>query len=974
MKRRNPFERHSYSYSEFRKEFRAHRFERTYEKFGTPSLFALIAWVLVTIIVCVASFYFFEIWSFLSEQYTATSFTVSNWWNNPSPQPMELRSAIVSKTTPAADIAIYYREQSYLPTLITGIATFGFALLFFVAEFMRDKGSHPSSKVVIQKTLIFPLVVSCISSFLVFAFATEHPQSLGIGLSTYLGFMALIGVWQLFNWIWVRNQPAEGGDIPAAKAIYRLFLYELNLSNQRFSFRKKIAEWQLQKMKEECAQTLNEFAEGILNHPSQYDEDYMTNFGRTLVRIRGILEDNTFIKNKSTEISKLVLPYLETIIFHDREIPKLILKGKKWIRRAAYQSIINAELALEVGDKNSMSYSLQLPIALYGLLNPDKKLRDEFLETICTWLNEFSTYYLERKLFHLPRHITDHLEITDLTEVLFYVFSSNIYRTFESGLEEGSDKNFRYVLSTYSELVDDYLRGGFGASRDIEHEAEGAEFWLKNPENAPKKPEQYMLDLEINNARLALLQYKRGLLACMGAIIFHDIHGKYREQEDEANKYLSHIFSQLVISVESLLSLYLDLPSDLDDKLDLDIYTRPRSSSHKPQAYSVPNIILDLLPPTLLYVLLSKPDIEIPEKLEEFKVKGAHRYRLEKIIELLEKSKSDGAGWSSKLDDSKMQKIDPLLALLKSLHELAKEKEKEEERQTPLPPNAEKTFKSSVMEGYKKSSAVIDILKKLGAKVQIEVDRKYQGKKNRFGFSTSNSKSTMLSDGQLQTVGKMYGEKFAEEEGRLVLNDIVKNSQKYELSLAKTFESIAQTGESECVLCTSHWYWFDAMLQSESIINRFIPVDSKNDQKHIERFGSVLRGYLQLNNKKIPVIALHQSVLDGKLLLLQQNKIGKINYLSAEPYGEPQQDQTTVPLYIRFVAFSDNEEELNKALKSRKTLPDIKGKEAKRKTLQEIVFTEILFRFEFELEQNGVTTYKLNLKSRLGPRRKRKKK
>ncbi len=973
MERKNPFERQSFSYQEFCTDFRVQRIERSYEKIGTPSLGALIVYVLLMITISAISYHLNEVLHFFSGLYTYLSLEFSSWINNPNPQLIEIRPAFQNAVSPPS--IAQYEEASYLPTLITGIATFGFALLFFVAEFMRDKGSHPSSKVVIQKTLIFPLVVSCITAFLIFAFIPHHPYSLGIALGVYLGGMALIGVWQLFNWIWVRYKPAEGGDIPAAKAVYRLFLYEINLSNKRFAFTKKFAAWQLQKMKDECEQSLEEFVEGVLNYQSPHDEDYMANIGRILVRIRYILDDNEFIKNKFTGIPKLVLPYLQKLMFNDNEIAKLVSKGKKWIRRAAYQGIINAELALEVGDKNSMSYSLQLVAALYGLLNPDKKLRDEFLERICLWFNEFSAYYLEPKLFRLPKHITEHQEVTNLSEVLFDMFSSLIYRTFESGVAEGSDKNFRYVLSSYAQLFDDYLTGGFSAKRDIEHEAEGAEFWLQNPENAPKKPEEYMLDIEINKARLGLLESQKSLLACIGAIIFYDMNSKYKGREEVIDHYFRHIYSQLVISLESLLPLYLEMPDSADDKWDLDIFTRTQSTSVKPQVHAVPNVIYDLLPPALLYVLLSTPSAFIPPALESVEIKGKHAYRLEKLIELLEKCGSENSPhWYSRIDETARGKIAPLLSLLRTLRESAKDKEKDEVRQTPLPISAPELFKKRVMEGYKKSSAIITILKILGADIQIAIHRKYQGKRPRIGFTNSNAKSTMLSEGQLETVGKMYGERFAEEEGRFVLESIIKNVPKEEFSLSKTLEAIGKTDNQNCVLCTSHWYWFDAILQSPIVQKIFLQVDPKKDQSLIEQYGSIFRGHLLLGEKKYPVIAFHQSALDGKLLLLQRNKIGCLTYLSAEPHGEPQKDATTSPLYIRFVAFSENENELNIALKSKKTLPDIKGKEEKKKKLQEIVFTEVLFRFEFEPIKDGIKVYKLGLKGRLTPRRKRRKK
>lgn len=968
-KRSNPLERQTYTYSNLRWELRKQVFERTHEALGTPSPLALLSYISVVVILGFGAYHFDLLMNYGYGWIQLLQYKLHILIAPESDQIVQLIQAPIRQAPPAKG---FFSDISYLPTIITGISTFGFALLFFVAELIRDKGFNPTSRTIIHKTLIFPLVVSSVTAFTILVFFPTHPYILSV-LCLYLGGMALVATFHLFQWIWVRGESPEGGGIPAIKSLYHLFLYETYIANvpTRFKFLNQWRERKKNKLKNKFEVLLDEFIEGLLIYQSPKDVEYMVYFGRMLVHIRYILTDNDFVENKVTTVPTLISPYLQKLLFHDSEITKLVKREKTWIRRAAYLAITNAELALEVNDKNAIGYCLTMITALYGILgSQDKLLRDGFLEIICRWINEFSDYYVEPKLFK-TKNIIEHQKILHLAESILDAYSGLIYRSFESGVDEGSNKNFRAILSTYSEILDDYLRGGYGADRDIKRLAEAAEYWLKNPEYAEKKPEEYKNDIEINRAREGFELTKKGLLVGIGAIIFHDMNGKYKDKEDVAEDYLHNIFSSVVISVETLLPIYLNLPNELDDQFWLDTYIRPPVKPGKPKVYSLPNVLHDLLHPAIVFVLLRNDKVVIPVEIKDLLIKGDHKYRLENLMKLLEKIEgSEAPWWKQKLEAPSLAKVPLLLTLVKKLYTEAEGKALEEMRNAAMPSDADRIFKTAVMEGYGKRSPAMRVLSKMGLVINDQVQQKYAGKVSRIGFTHSHRKDGLLSDQQIQFIGKQYGEMTATEEGRLVFKQILKRIPKADVSLEVLTDKIAS--EDNLLIVADHIYWFDALLRSQKF-QKFFSLPKKDDPLSKE-YGDIFRGYLSIKDRLYPVVTLHQDALHGKLLVLKKGEIGSLYYFSAEPYGEPTKDPSISPLFARLVAFSEDEQATQTALKSKKTLPEFKTKEEKINKLKEIVSTQVLFRFDVEPNPMGIKVYKLSLKGKLGNRRVRRKK
>jgi len=968
-KKKNPFDNKPYTYREFRWELFKQKFEAAYETIGTPSFLALVIYVSIVILLSLSAFYFDVIWLYGEQIIQLVMWQLHSIAGKASEISSELKPMFAYGDIQNANRE--YSDISYIPTIIAGIATFGFALLFFVAEFVKDKGSHPYTRTIIQKTLIFPLVISAITSFMVLVFFPKHPYVLGV-LAIYLGAMALVATYYLFRWIWTKNEVQEGGGIPAVQAIYRLFLHEINTQNG-FGLLKKRRERKAQRIREKTEQSIHEFIDGLLTYQSPRDDEYMMYLGRMLVRIRYILNDNDFIDNNSTVVPELLAPYLQKLLFHDAEITKLIRKDKIWIRRAAYLSITNAELALEVGNENAMSRCLTMVTALYGVLHEKKQLRDDFLDMITRWMNEFSAYYAEPKLFEIPSNITEYRDIVRLSEVVFNAYSGLIYNTYDSGITEGSDKNHKEVLSAFSRVYDDYLRGGFSAKRNIERDAEAADFWLKHPENTEKTPREYKLDIEINEVRKELELNKRGMLACLGAIFFHEMYGWRKDDKEKIQPYYEGIFSRLVISVESLIPLFLNFPKELDDRFGLDSYLRRQwTYTEKPQVHAVPNIVYDLLPGALLNILLMRKDVEVPETLEPFVVQGRHAYPAEKLIELLEKILSDNSPvWSNKLPRGYKKKTQQLIALLQNVKSVADEKKKEEIRIAPILPNAEEIFKKGVIQGFSGKSNCLRIFKKCGLVINNKCSVQYEGKVQRKGITQWHEKGSMMEESSLEHAGKIYGENMSKEEGRIFLTKLMKKLTKEEISIATLIRRIGSLESKDTLIVTNHFYWFDTLLNSKAF-SKFVAMPEKNDV-NFKNYGDIFRGYLVIRSKKYPVIGLHERVLERHIITLNKTEIGELNYFSAESHGESLKDSSTTPLYVNLIQFLDDKN--TKKLAKRKTiLTNVSIGEEKAKRLQELVSTQVLFRFDVEPNQDAISVYKLRLRGRIVRRKQRRKK
>lgn len=965
----NPFERQTYTYSDLKREIWGRDLTAAYEKIGTPSFFALCAYVFVVVAILFGGYYFADVVSFLAVKITWLKAS----WNSyqlsgevlvqyivAAPQNLNVEGKISNET---------FKDISYLPSLISGIATFGFALLFFIAEAV-DKS--PYRKTVIQKTLIFPLVVSSITTFTVLVFFPLHRYSLG-AICIYLGLMALIGSYHLFNFIWKQDMPEEGGGIPGIVSLYRLFLYEIysQIKNSKFKWLNRYRTRKLKKLKDEADEKLNEFVDRLLTYPSPKDEDYMVYLGRMLVHMRNILSDNDFIKSHPAMVPELLAPYLQTILFHDADITKLQKKDKEWIRRAAYLTITNAELALEARASSSMSRCLTMVSALYGVLNENKELRDDFLERICRWINEFAAFYVEPKLFENPKDMDDYEEIVSLSEIVFTAYSGPLYRTYESGLEENSDKNFRAVLSAFSRVYDDFLRGTFGAKRDIERLAEQAEYWLKNPEYADKKPHEYVRDIEIDKCRRQLEIKKRGMLACLAAIIFRERKTK-GTSPDSVLSYFRALFQELEISIQSLIPLYLQIPSELDDAFGLDTYLSPRTYTEKPEVYAVPNIVYDLLPPALVRILLEDESMRLPMGLE-YTITGEEPYRLEKLIKAFEEVRSETLpDWAEGLPSNAAEHAGKIIELLEKMKEQAEEVHKEKIRNMPLPPNAQHIFKEHVLKGYSKGSEILRNFVRWGLEISYKTDKKYEGEEPAMGYDSWQNKESIMSVEQLEHLGKMYGERIADEEGGEFFKQVIKHVPQKEVSIKNLLSLLASEDPEEVVLITEHMYWFDALIRSKTLLKNLSPFTPSD--KAFKEYGNNLRGYIKIGSKLFPVLGFHADELDKRIFIIRPNNLGTLIYATPEFDKEPLRDSTTSPLFADIYIYSEHLDEVEKLANSKKTFTDIPTKEGKAKRLKELVKIRIFFRLVFEPNTSSIQNLKLSIKGKSRRKRKLKKK
>ncbi len=642
--------------------------------------------------------------------------------------------------------------------------------------------------------------------------------------------------------------------------------------------------------------------------------------------------------------------------------------GAKYIRTLAYQPVLNAELAIAARDLDTTRDALVAVASLHRFLSKDKEIRDGTTKLLWRWLNEAGDHELQRRLFDKEMPLSEKEGLIPFCEAVFRGYIVLIYDTFASGLNEGDDANFRDTISAYGRLLNDFINGGFGADRDIEHDAWNAEqyfeIYREREEGIdPQKQTELEEVIALNRVRLIVRESKREVTLGLTAILFKKRNDASGEDRGRINHYFELLAKRIPLTFEELLMGFLSNSGfDRDHKWGWDEYTRPQFDTEGPHTYAGVDVNIDLVPGCVIYLLL-KEDVDIPEAIpEDINIEKGHEWIARKALEIIEKCQSDTPPqWYVELENERRLRIDNLRPLFEKILEIAKEKRLEEERNTPPLANADEIFRDTIMKAYKGKKRVRDLLVKLGVELVTRVNERYEGRVKRWGVQDWCPKAdTFFREDLITHQGERIGTEMARSEDEEIIKNICKQAPISPIKLEQLRQRLSsfQRGKQIAVL-VDHMFAY-RLSDNKSLTKCFVSQTERGNHGEYKEYPHY-SGYFQLGKRMVPLFVFHSRSLENKILVIRTDDTGIITYHAAAPNKQPLNNEETSPLYINLEVMSELPEKVERLSRRQRVLSDIPTREAKKKRLMELAYLEAHSRYEVDIEKRAVRLYKINL-------------
>lgn len=849
-----------------------------------------------------------------------------------------------------------FSDPTYIPTIIGGIAALVFAMSIFVAEKMSKRRADQVGRALFTHSLIFPLVISTLSSLCILTLWRQEQDYFTLLLPFAVGILAIVSAYRLFSALWE-------GDIGH---INRLHVFE----DLRLLFFSEIAKhyfpkslllnrgfFSIKNTKKRTDEELGNYVQLFdKTHPSTFDEkeENMRAFGLLLGEFENELRERQHPKAIHSSVPELA--YYATSHILNRILPSASFR---LVRLAGYQCINIAELAFQLRDTKMAKNSLQLYVDLYW----HKEIRDEITEIIWKNMNTFAKYHLEHDLFEKGKNLSEYQYIASFFDIVFLAYQNFILIAYK----ERDWQNYGDIVSAFLRVLDGFIRGGMSAKRDIEHDAEGAEWYLENQraELTPEKIQEYEMDIALDGIRHDLWLSKMGLFTGIGAQIFYDVsHERDPETRTKIVKYLDRISQSIPNDLVSLLNILLsiaDNSSRSDDRWGWTFWDTPSPTTEEAVTHASVDLSHSVIPSYVMYLILNYADVTPNEYPDGIDVTSKHHLIIPRWIEMLEKinESPDSGWWATLLLEQGYSRIESLKFVLKEMLERAKQEERKEVREAAIHKNADKLFKNAVVTGYKKTARIRKLLKEYGLLVHHRETEQYVGSTDCMGYYQTVPKDLFFEEHSININGEDLGQGMGRTEDKEILSQLQNAVEMQEMTQREFIDHIAEQ-EGEVLLIVNDSFVLENFLSTENesmIRDMFTPAWQipKNEIPFETGMGR-FDGYLAVNGKRIWVKEAH---LVDNMLLIHNGELGSFTFFTPNRDRAPFPDASTRPLKIKIEIFSELPERTEELMLSDSFMPEITSSEEKRNKIQELAGIEIMFRFELSIHAELIEHIKI---------------
>ena len=284
---------------------------------------------------------------------------------------------------------------------------------------------------------------------------------------------------------------------------------------------------------------------------------------------------------------------------------------------------------------------------------------------------------------------------------------------------------------------------------------------------------------------------------------------------------------------------------------------------------------------------------------------------------------------------------DKLIPFLRKLKEEANKQISAKHKTQGINLKKVKEFKEKVLNSFYESASLRNIFVKYLNAYEDKVKEKITGRKERFEVNVVDDKAAFFEEWHVhyEGWGENYGNILASDENSYLLDEVAKDCKEISKDEFENVLSKFKNPDDIVIFATNIAFW-KFFVNS----NNFKPKWYRDiKQLDIKSFG----GWYEFKGKLIPVFETYHQKIEGQILILNKNKIGRLTQLSPLNEGEDEKLIKGI-FYINIQAFSENSDLIEQFVKKPPGwLKKIGNEQKQQEYLQERVLIQIFERFEY---------------------------